>query len=58
MKKAQRDVLRGVDRILVLTDKERRDIIWDFGDVSEKNFLLLRNGFESRPLVAGDRGDA
>jgi glycosyltransferase involved in cell wall biosynthesis len=46
--------LHGVDRVLVLADKERRDIQTDFGPIREEQFTLLRNGFEPDVRSARD----
>jgi glycosyltransferase involved in cell wall biosynthesis len=47
MRQCQRLVLTGADRILVLTEKEKDDIVKDFGEISRSKFLCLRNGFEN-----------
>ena len=47
MRNAQQTVLAGVDRILVLTEKEKRDLKRNFGEVPEEKFASLRNGIES-----------
>jgi glycosyltransferase involved in cell wall biosynthesis len=46
MLKAQSTMLAGVDRILVLTQKEKRDVMRDFGEIPESKFVCIRNGFE------------
>jgi glycosyltransferase involved in cell wall biosynthesis len=46
MRRAQRTVLTGVDKILVLTEKEKSDVLRDFCEIPSHKFLLLRNGFE------------
>lgn len=46
MRSSQRAVLAGVDRILVLTRKEKNDILRDFGPLSEEKFALIPNGFK------------
>jgi glycosyltransferase involved in cell wall biosynthesis len=52
MGKAQRAILTGVDKILVLTEKEKSDILRDFGDIPTDKFILLRNGLEiSKPEI-------
>jgi len=48
MRESQRAILTGAELILVLTEKEKADIILDFGEISDKNFVFLRNGFEVR----------
>jgi len=47
MRKAQREVLTGARRILVLGEKEKNDILHDFGEIPEERFVTLRSGFES-----------
>jgi glycosyltransferase involved in cell wall biosynthesis len=46
MRRAQRAILAGVDKIFVLTEKEKSDILLDFSETSDDRFLLLRNGLE------------
>lgn len=46
MLKAQSTVLAGVDRILVLTQKEKWDVLRNFGEIPESRFVCIRNGFE------------
>lgn len=46
MRNSQRAILAGVDRILVLTEKEKNDILRDFGTLAEERFLQIPNGFE------------
>jgi glycosyltransferase involved in cell wall biosynthesis len=47
MRRSQRDVLTGACRILVLAEKEKNDILRNFGEIREEKFVRLRNGFES-----------
>jgi glycosyltransferase involved in cell wall biosynthesis len=52
MRRAQRAILAGADKILVLTEKEKSDILLDFRVTLNDKFLLLRNGLEfARPAV-------
>jgi glycosyltransferase involved in cell wall biosynthesis len=46
---SQTSILEGVDRVLVLTEKERRDIQMDFPYAKAVNFVHLKNGFEPNP---------
>jgi glycosyltransferase involved in cell wall biosynthesis len=58
MRESQQKVLAGVNRILVLTDKEKKDIIRNFGEIPEEKFACLRNGFEgeeTRDVISGER---
>jgi glycosyltransferase involved in cell wall biosynthesis len=48
--KCQAEILEGVDHVLVLTDKERRDIGTDFADAKRINFIHLKNGFQIAPM--------
>jgi glycosyltransferase involved in cell wall biosynthesis len=43
---AQRAALMGADKIIVLTEKERDDIVLDFGEIPSEKFSYLRNGLE------------
>ena len=47
MRNTQRAMLAGVQRLLVLTAKERNDILRDFGQVAEERFACVRNGVET-----------
>jgi glycosyltransferase involved in cell wall biosynthesis len=49
MRDAQQAVLAGVDRILVLTEKEKLDLKRNFGEIPDAKFACLRNGIESNP---------
>jgi glycosyltransferase involved in cell wall biosynthesis len=53
MRRSQVAVLQGVDRVLVLADKERADILADFGVVTDERFFRVRIGFEPTPSAAG-----
>jgi len=46
MRKSQHAMLQGADKILVLSEKEERDILYDFGEVPDNKFICLRNGLE------------
>jgi glycosyltransferase involved in cell wall biosynthesis len=46
MRESQRAVLLRADRILVLAEKEKEDILRDFGGIPEEKFICLRNGSE------------
>lgn len=46
MRKSQHAILQGADKILVLSEKEERDILYDFGEVPDNKFICLRNGLE------------
>ncbi len=46
IEKCQTEILEGVDHVLVLTDKERRDIGTDFVHAKKVSFLHLKNGFQ------------
>jgi glycosyltransferase involved in cell wall biosynthesis len=46
MRTSQRAILMGARKILILTDKEKNDILSDFGKIPEEKFVKLRNGFE------------
>jgi glycosyltransferase involved in cell wall biosynthesis len=48
MRNAQQTVLAGVDRILVLTEKEKLDVKRNFGEIPDEKFACLRNGIESK----------
>jgi len=58
---AHRELLTGVDRILVLSEKERRDILEDFGGIEGAEFCCIRNGYigeaEKSSNPAGERYD-
>lgn len=43
---AQTDMLHGVDKVLTLAEKEREDLIEDFGFIPGERFRCVRNGFE------------
>ena len=50
----QCQVLEGVNQVLVLTDKERTDILQDFHPVNVRRFSTLRNGCElTKPAQQG-----
>jgi glycosyltransferase involved in cell wall biosynthesis len=51
---AQLRVLDGVDRILLLTQKEGDDIIKDFGPIRPKKPVYLRNGSDAMPRSPAD----
>jgi len=57
MRESQHRVLAGVNRILVLTDKEKRDILRNFGKIPEEKFACLRNGFEGQASADGTSGE-
>jgi glycosyltransferase involved in cell wall biosynthesis len=57
VRNAQRSILDGVDRILVLTDKERVDIVQDFGGVAN-HFACVRNGYEKNDHEISDETEA
>jgi glycosyltransferase involved in cell wall biosynthesis len=46
MRSAQQTILRGADRILLLTQKERSDIALDFGEIPDDKISYLRNGLD------------
>lgn len=50
MREAQATVLSGASIVMVLTDKERNDIIADIGDAPNAHYVLLRNGYEGEPF--------
>jgi glycosyltransferase involved in cell wall biosynthesis len=49
MREAQATVLSGASMVMVLTDKERSDIVADIGDAPNALYVLLRNGYEGEP---------
>jgi glycosyltransferase involved in cell wall biosynthesis len=55
MRNAQQTVLAGVDRILVLTEKEKLDLKRNFGEIPDGKFARLRNGIESNCMAATQR---
>ncbi|MGD0799090.1 MAG: glycosyltransferase [Acidobacteriaceae bacterium] len=58
MREAQAAVLSGARLVMVLTEKERNDIIADIGDVPAAACVLLRNGFEGDLTSSASGGDA
>jgi glycosyltransferase involved in cell wall biosynthesis len=46
---AQRSLLAGADRILVLTEKEKQDLVRDFGSIAEEKVRCVRNGIAISP---------
>jgi glycosyltransferase involved in cell wall biosynthesis len=54
VRSTQNTILNGVDRIVVLTAKERRDICADFPQVTHSRFICLPNGYQpDRPDALG-----
>lgn len=47
MRESQYAILQGADKILVLSEKEKKDILDDFGEVPDNKFICLRNGLEN-----------
>ncbi len=55
MRGAQAEVLRGCDKVLVITDKEASDITQEIAELPRERILTLRNGFRMNPAEARDR---
>jgi|GEM_PF-1470505 len=55
MRKSQHAILQGADKILVLSEKEKNDILYDFGEIPDDKFICLRNGLESSSSTPMDR---